>query len=49
MTAAERDRQMMLEDEGLGRYCELSFVRSGGPGGQHRNKVSSGVDRKSVV
>ena len=48
MTAAERDRQMMLEDEGLGRYCELSFVRSGGPGGQHRNKVSSGVRVKHV-
>jgi hypothetical protein len=43
MTAAERDRQITLDDDQLGRQCEISFVRSGGPGGQHRNKVSSGV------
>ncbi len=43
MTAAERDLHLLLDDEALVRHCQLSFVRSGGPGGQHRNKVSSGV------
>lgn len=32
-----------LEPEQLLRDCELTFVRRSGPGGQHRNKVSSGV------
>lgn len=43
MTAAERDQLLLLDDTLLTRQCRLSFVRSGGPGGQHRNKVSSGV------
>jgi hypothetical protein len=30
-------------DEQLLRSCEIRFVRRSGPGGQHRNKVSSGV------
>lgn len=30
-------------DELLLRACEMRFVRRSGPGGQHRNKVSSGV------
>ena len=31
----------MLEEEQLLKYCEISFGRSGGPGGQHRNKVET--------
>ena len=30
-------------DERLLRRCRISFVRRSGPGGQHRNKVESGV------
>jgi hypothetical protein len=30
-------------DEQLLRACDIRFVRRSGPGGQHRNKVSSGV------
>jgi len=30
-------------DEQLLRACEIRFVRRSGPGGQHRNKVESGV------
>jgi hypothetical protein len=30
-------------DERLLRACEIRFVRRSGPGGQHRNKVESGV------
>lgn len=33
-------------DEQLLRACEIRFVRRSGPGGQHRNKVSSGVQLK---
>ena len=30
-------------DERLLRHCRIRFVRRSGPGGQHRNKVESGV------
>lgn len=30
-------------DERLLRNCQIRFVRRSGPGGQHRNKVASGV------
>ncbi len=33
-----------LSDEELLAQCELSLGRTGGPGGQHRNKVSTAVE-----
>jgi hypothetical protein len=33
----------MLEEKELLEQCEVSFGRSSGPGGQHRNKVETGV------
>ena len=32
-----------LDEKELLKECELSFGRSSGPGGQHRNKVATGV------
>ena len=32
-----------LDRESLEPHCEMQFFRSGGPGGQHRNKTESGV------
>ncbi len=32
-----------LDDPALGRQCEVTFGRSSGPGGQHRNKVETAV------
>lgn len=29
--------------ERLARECDVTFIRAGGPGGQHRNKTESGV------
>ena len=43
MTAAERDALLVADDGLLLRQVEATFVRTGGPGGQHRNKVSTGV------
>lgn len=34
---------LSLDDETLFRQCEMHTYRSSGPGGQHRNKVSSAV------
>ena len=34
---------LTLDDEALLAQCRLETFRSSGPGGQHRNKVSSGV------
>ena len=32
-----------LERESLERDCDMTFFVAGGPGGQHRNKVATGV------
>jgi protein subunit release factor B len=32
--------------ESLERDCDIEFIVAGGPGGQHRNKVESGVRMK---
>ena len=34
---------LALDDDALLRQCEVDTYRSSGPGGQHRNKVSSAV------
>ncbi|MHC4986117.1 MAG: peptide chain release factor family protein, partial [Planctomycetota bacterium] len=34
---------LTLDDEALLAQCRLETFRASGPGGQHRNKVSSGV------
>jgi len=39
----ERDSWLRLSDEELLRQCRQEFYRSSGPGGQHRNKVETGV------
>ncbi|TVQ54826.1 MAG: peptide chain release factor-like protein, partial [Phycisphaerales bacterium] len=38
----------MLSDEALLKECEVTFGKSGGPGGQHRNKVETACDLKHV-
>lgn len=43
MNAAARDELMLAEDAQLLKRVNAEFVRSSGPGGQHRNKVSSGL------
>lgn len=37
-----------LDDEALLSQCQIRFTRSGGPGGQHRNKVSTAVELTHV-
>jgi len=37
---------LMLDDSALLRQCEVHTYKSSGPGGQHRNKVSSAVRLK---
>jgi len=37
-----------LDRESLEPDCETEFFRSGGPGGQHRNKTETGVRLKHV-
>jgi hypothetical protein len=41
--AARLRAQLSLDDAHLLRQCEVQVYRSSGPGGQHRNKVSSAV------
>lgn len=36
-------RSLQLDDERLLAECEIHAHRTGGPGGQHRNKVSSAI------
>ncbi|MHB8875141.1 MAG: peptide chain release factor-like protein [Myxococcaceae bacterium] len=36
-------RAQALSDEALLAECQVEFFVAGGPGGQHRNKTSSGV------
>ena len=43
MPAAAREALIVAPDAELLRQCEVEFTRTGGPGGQHRNKVESGV------
>ena len=43
MNARERDALIEAPDDLLLREVEMQFVRSSGPGGQHRNKVETGV------
>jgi len=43
MTGEERDGLIEAPDEVLQRQVEMEFTRTRGPGGQHRNKVESGV------
>lgn len=38
-----RDQWLSQDDEALLRECRVDTYRAGGPGGQHRNKVSSAV------
>jgi hypothetical protein len=40
---SERDRWLAAGDEELARDCEEERFRSGGPGGQHRQKNATGV------
>lgn len=37
------DDHLALDDDALLRQCDLHTYKSSGPGGQHRNKVSSAV------
>jgi hypothetical protein len=39
----DRDSFLNLDDESLLDQCDLHIYKSSGPGGQHRNKVSSAV------
>lgn len=41
--AAGLRAQLLWTDAQLLHACEVEFIRVSGPGGQHRNKVSSGV------
>lgn len=34
---------VMLNEEAFARQCAIEQLRRGGPGGQHRNKVSTGI------
>jgi hypothetical protein len=46
MSAATREALLSASDEELLRHVEIDHTRTGGPGGQHRNKVESGVRMK---
>jgi hypothetical protein len=39
----DRDTYLNLDDDALLAQCEVQTYRSSGPGGQHRNKVSSAI------
>jgi len=43
MTAADRDVLIEAPDDVLVRHVETQNYRASGPGGQHRNKVETGV------
>ena len=38
----------LMDRETLERECEMEFLVAGGPGGQHRNKVETGVRLKHL-
>jgi hypothetical protein len=46
MSAAAREALLSASDEELLRHVAIEHTRTGGPGGQHRNKVESGVRMK---
>ncbi|MEZ6091735.1 MAG: peptide chain release factor-like protein [Pirellulaceae bacterium] len=48
MTQPENSPAVLLSDELLIGQCQVTFTRRGGPGGQHRNKVSSAVVLKHL-
>lgn len=39
----EQPKRYATDRESLERNCEVEFFVAGGPGGQHRNKVETGV------
>ena len=41
-----RIRMYAADRESLERDCDIEFIVAGGPGGQHRNKVETGVRLK---
>ncbi|MCL2701613.1 MAG: peptide chain release factor-like protein [Phycisphaerae bacterium] len=43
MVAMTNDDPLALDDDALLAQCEVHYYKSSGPGGQHRNKVSSAV------
>ena len=43
MAAMTEANYLALDDAALLRQCDMNTYRSSGPGGQHRNKVSSAV------
>jgi hypothetical protein len=43
ITAVVRDASILAPDEKLLAECRMEFLRSSGPGGQHRNKTESAV------
>lgn len=43
MTASQRDTILAGDDSTLLKQADVEFFRSSGPGGQHRNKVETGV------
>jgi hypothetical protein len=43
MPTAAHDHPACLDDEALLRQCRVNRTRGSGPGGQHRNKVETGV------
>ncbi len=43
ITLVNSPHPALLDDAALLAQCDLRFQRRGGPGGQHRNKTSSGV------
>ena len=44
-----RKEFLLMSDEDLNRYCEITFFKSSGNGGQKRNKCSTAVRIKLVV
>ncbi len=43
MSEISRDEYLTMSDAELLKHCDVHVYRSSGPGGQHRNKVSSAV------
>ncbi len=44
-----RKEILLMSDEELGKFCEISFFKSSGNGGQKRNKCSTAVRLKLTV